>query len=229
MSELSRYDNRIQAGNILAKKLDKYRSDENVIVLGLPRGGVPVAFAISNKLKKPLDIFVVKKIGAPGQEELAIGAIASTGEVSINTELVKRLDLSDAELQDLIELKKDELKDREKLLRGNTSPIDIKGKRVILVDDGLATGATMLTAINAIHKMNPLGITVAVPVASHEALATISKEVNQVICPLVPDFFYSVGVWYEDFRQTTDGEVLTFLETAKHDYELSHLDRREIT
>lgn len=228
MNELSRYDNRVHAGEILSKALLKYSTDDSTLVLALPRGGVPVGHTIARKLNKPLDIFVVKKIGAPGQEELAIGAIASTGEISINKELVKRLDISDQELQELIDFKKEELKDRELLLRGNTHPINIKDKRVILVDDGLATGATMLTAIKAIQKLSPIEIIVAVPVASHEALATISKEANQIICPLVPDFFYSVGVWYEDFRQTTDGEVLTLLKSAKHDYESSHQDKRAI-
>lgn len=228
MSKVSRYENRIQAGNILAKNLIKYRCDDSTIVLALPHGGVPVAHSIASKLKKPLDIFVVKKIGAPGQEELAIGAIASTGEISINKELVKRLDISDTDLQELIETKKDELQDWELLLRGNASPINTKGKRIILVDDGLATGVTMLTAINAIQKLNPIEIIVAVPVASHEALAAINSKISQIICPLVPDFFYSVGVWYEDFRQTTDGEVLTLLKSAKHDYEYSHHDKKII-
>jgi putative phosphoribosyl transferase len=228
MNELLRYENRIHAGDILAKALIKYRTDDSTIVLASPRGGVPVAQTIARKLNKPLDIFLVKKIGAPGQEELAIGAIASTGEISINKELVKRLDISDAEIQEFIDIKKEELKDGELLLRGNTHPTNIKNKRVILVDDRLATGATMLTAIKAIQKLHPTEVIVAVPVTSHEELATISREINELICPLVPDFFYSIGVWYEDFRQTTDGEVLTLLKNAKHDYECSHQDKGAI-
>lgn len=225
MNERARYVDRIQAGNILADELIQFKNDENVIVLALPRGGVPVGYAIAKKLHKPLDIFVVKKIGAPGQEELAVGAIASSGDTYINYDLVGRLEIEDKELQELIDIKKSELKDREFLLRGDNHSINVHDKNIILVDDGLATGATMLTAISAIKKFQPKKIIVAIPVASPDALNTISHEVDEVICPLVPNFFYSVGVWYEDFRQTTDGEVITLLKHANQEYESLNIPR----
>jgi len=161
-----------------------------------------------------MDIYLVKKIGVPGHEELAMGAISSSGEVSIDSELVERLQISDKELNEHIDFKKTEIQVREQLLRGSKPPLDLANKTVILVDDGLATGATMLTAIRSIKKLHPAKIIAAIPVASREAMEMVQKEADETICLLVPDFFYSVSVWYSDFRQTTDGEVINLLNRS---------------
>ena len=214
MNEYSKFLNRDEAGKLLARKLIEYKADDSVIILALPRGGVPVGYVIAYELHKPLDIYLVKKIGVPGHEELAMGAVSSSGEVSIDSGLVERLQMSDAELNELIDFKKTEIKEREQLLRGSKPPLDLANKTVILVDDGLATGATMLTAIRSIKKLHPAKIIAAIPVASREAMEIVQKEADEAICLLVPDFFYSVSVWYSDFRQTTDGEVINLLNRS---------------
>jgi predicted phosphoribosyltransferase len=214
MNEYSKFLNRDEAGKRLARKLMEYKGNDSVIILALPRGGVPVGYVIAYELQKPMDIYLVKKIGVPGHEELAMGAISSSGEVSVDSELVERLQISDAELNELIDFKKTEIKEREQLLRGSKPPLDLENKIVILVDDGLATGATMLTAIRSIKKLHPAKIIAAIPVASREAMEMVQKEADETICLLVPDFFYSVSVWYSDFRQTTDGEVINLLNRS---------------
>ena len=215
MNEYSKFLNRDEAGKLLARKLIEYKSDDSVIILALPRGGVPIGYVIAYELHKPLDIYLVKKIGVPGHEELAMGAVSSSGEVSVDSGLVERLQITDTDLNELIDFKKTELKEREQLLRGSKPPLDLTNKTVILVDDGLATGATMLTAIRSIKKSHPAKIIAAIPVASREAMEMVQREVDEAICLLVPDFFYSVSVWYSDFRQTTDGEVITLLNRAR--------------
>lgn len=222
MDGYKRFINREEAGAILAQKLHDLKNDQDVIILALPRGGVPIGFVIAHKLYKPLDIYLVKKLGVPGQEELAMGAVSSSGEISLERGLIKRLNISDSDLDQLISDKQIELKEREILLRGKRSPLELDGKTIILVDDGLATGATMVTAIKGIKKHNPKKLIVAVPVASRESLELIQKEVDEVICLLVPDFFYSVSIWYSDFRQTTDGEVITLLKKADELLRVSH-------
>ena len=214
MDEYMRFKDREEAGALLARKLIDFKNDDSVIVLALPRGGVPVGFVIAHELHLPLDIYLVKKLGVPGQEELAMGAVSSSGEISLERGLIERLDISDSDLNELISEKQLQLKEREILLRGKRKHLDLLGKRIILVDDGLATGATMAIAIKGIKKQQPKKIVVAVPVASRESLDLIQREVDEVICLLVPDFFYSVSVWYSDFRQTTDGEVITLLKSA---------------
>lgn len=214
MNEIGKFLNRDHAGRLLARRLINYKNDENVIILALPRGGVPVANVISYELQKPLDIYLVKKIGVPGNEELAMGAVSSGGEVSLDADLIERLNICEEELTTIIDLKKIEIREREKLLRGSKPPINLVNKTVILVDDGLATGATMLTAIKSIKKLKPTKIIAAIPVASHDALTLVQKEVDEAVCLLVPDFFYSVSVWYTDFRQTTDGEVINLLKRS---------------
>lgn len=222
MDGYKRFINREEAGAILAQKLHDLKNDQDVIILALPRGGVPIGFVIAHKLYKPLDIYLVKKLGVPGQEELAMGAVSSSGEISLERGLIERLNISDSDLDQLISDKQIELKEREILLRGKRSPLELDGKTIILVDDGLATGATMVTAIKGIKKHNPKKLIVAVPVASRESLELIQKEVDEVICLLVPDFFYSVSIWYSDFRQTTDGEVITLLKKADELLRVSH-------
>ena len=215
MDGYRRFKDREEAGHLMARKLIDFKVDDDVLILALPRGGVPIGFVIAHELHKPLDIYLVKKIGVPGQEELAMGAISSGGEISLDRGMIERLDISDSELDELVSEKKELLKEREALLRGGRQPLDVCKKVIILVDDGLATGATMITAIRGLKKQNPKKIIVAIPVASRESLELIQKEVDEVICLLVPDFFYSVSVWYTDFRQTTDGEVITLLGRAQ--------------
>ena len=222
MDGYKRFKDREEAGALLARKLYDLKNDQDVIILALPRGGVPIGFVIAHKLYKPLDIYLVKKLGVPSQEELAMGSVSSSGEISLERGLIERLNISDSDLDQLISDKQIELKEREILLRGKRSPLELDGKTIILVDDGLATGATMVTAIKGIKKHNPKKLIVAVPVASRESLDLIQKEVNEVICLLVPDFFYSVSVWYSDFRQTTDGEVITLLKKADELLRVSH-------
>jgi putative phosphoribosyl transferase len=214
MGEYSKFLNREEAGKFLARKLMEYKNDDSVIILALPRGGVPVGYVIAYALHKPLDIYLVKKIGVPGQEELAMGAVSTSGEVSIDSGIVERLHISDADLNELIDFKKAEIKDREQLLRGSKPPLDLSNRTVILVDDGLATGATMLTAIRSIKKLQPAKIIAAIPVASRDAIEMVQGEVDEAICLLIPDFFYSVSVWYSDFRQTTDEEVINLLNRS---------------
>ena len=215
MDGYTRFKDREEAGALLTRKLINFKNDADVIVLALPRGGVPIGFVIAHELHKPLDIYRVKKLGVPGQEELAMGAVSTSGDVSLEKGLIERLEISDSDLDELIAEKQTQLREREILLRGKRKPLELAGKTIILVDDGLATGATMATAIKGIKKHHPKKIIVAVPVASREALDLIQKEVDEVICLLVPDFFYSVSVWYSDFRQTTDGEVITLLNKAE--------------
>lgn len=218
MSGYTRFEDRNEAGALLARKLIEYKADQDAVILALPRGGVPVGFVIATELQKPLDIYVVKKIGVPGHEELAMGAVSSSGEVGIEKSLVDRLNISDADLAILIREKQDQLRDREQFLRGKVKPLQLFKKTIILVDDGLATGATMMTAIKGIKKLSPKKIVVAVPVSSKEAFGLVQKEVDEIVSLLVPEFFYSVSVWYSDFRQTTDGEVISLLSKAAERY-----------
>lgn len=221
MDEFERYRNREQAGILLAKQLISFKNDPDGMVLALPRGGVPVAYQIANLLNLPLDVYLVKKITTPQNEEYAIGAVSSGGEVMIDRALSKRLGIEESELNISIVDIKNLLSERELLLRGTNTPLNIKNKKIILVDDGLATGATMLTAIRSIKKLNPAKIIVAIPVASSEALEIISQEVDEVICPLKPQFFYSVSIWYENFKQTTDEEVIHLLNYGNKNHTLT--------
>jgi putative phosphoribosyl transferase len=214
MNQPFRFESREEAGRILAKKLFKYHDRDDLVILGLPRGGVPVAFVIARQLEKPLDIFLVSKITSPLQQELAIGAITSSGELIISKELVERLDITPIELDKIIESKKELLEHRAKLLRGSQRFTSLKDKTIILVDDGMATGSTMALAVASIKKLKPKKIIVAVPVASHEAIDHVKELADEVIVPLVPEFFYSVSMWFSDFRQTTDGEVIELLRQA---------------
>lgn len=215
MNGYSKFLNRDEAGKLLARRLIEYKSDDSAIILALPRGGVPVGYVVAYELHKPLDIYLVKKIGVPGHEELAMGAISSGGEIKVDAGLIQRLQITNTELNALIDLKKAEIKEQEKFLRGSKPALDLTNRTVILVDDGLATGATMLTAIKSIKNLHPAKIIAAIPVASHEAMELVQREVDEAICLMIPDFFYSVSVWYSDFRQTTDGEVINLLNRSR--------------
>ena len=166
MDGYTRFKDREEAGTLLTRKLIDFKNDADVIVLALPRGGVPIGFVIAHELHKPLDIYLVKKLGVPGQEELAMGAVSTSGEVILDKGLIERLEISNGDLDELIAEKQAQLRERDILLRGKRKPLELSGKTIILVDDGLATGATMATAIKGIKNHHPKKIIVAVPVAS---------------------------------------------------------------
>ncbi|KAG9303457.1 hypothetical protein G9A89_013784 [Geosiphon pyriformis] len=211
------FRNRVQAGEILANQIaqDARLNDvDNAIVLALPRGGVPVAYPIAEKLGAPLDVFLVRKIGVEGQEELAMGAITETGTV-FNHDLIYSLHISNESIQRVMAREKVELERRNKKYRKGKPPVDVRGRIVILVDDGIATGATMMVAIQSIKKMNPAKVIVAAPVGALDTLEKIKREVDQVVCPLKPPDLVGIGMWYLDFNQTEDAEVLKLLNKAE--------------
>lgn len=203
----STFRDRREAGQRLAEALLPYASSNRVIVLGLPRGGVPVAFEVARRLGAPLDVCIVRKLGVPGHEELAMGAIASGGIRLINEEVVDAYAVSDAQIAAVTEAEQRELERRERLYRDNRPLPPLRDRTVILVDDGLATGATMRVAVLALRYEAPARIVVAVPVAAAETCDDFREIVDDIVCAETPWPFYAVGVWYEDFTQTTDDEV----------------------
>ncbi len=203
--------NRREAGRILAAKLTHYAHRPDVIVLALPRGGVPVGYEVAKALDAPFDIFLVRKLGVPGYEELAMGAIATGGVRVLNEELIQQLGISRYVIDAIIAKEEVELKRRERLYRGVRPPPAVRGRTVILVDDGLATGATMEAAVLGLSQLGPARIVVAVPIAARETCDALRPLVDEVICAITPDRFHAVGFWYEDFSQTTDGEVRSLL------------------
>jgi erythromycin esterase-like protein/predicted phosphoribosyltransferase len=213
------FHDRAEAGRQLAAKLAAYTNRPDVLVLGLPRGGVPVAYEVARALGAPLDVFIVRKLGVPGYEELAMGAVATGGVRVLNEALVKRLGIPDYVIEAVAAREQEELKRRERLYRGGLPPPDVRGRTVILVDDGLATGATMQAAIRALRQQHPARIVVAVPIASREACEELREEVDDVICAVTPEPFHAVGLWYEDFSQTTDQEVREILARQRQDEE----------
>jgi predicted phosphoribosyltransferase len=205
------YRDRADAGRALAADLLAFAGWPDVLVLALARGGVPVAYEIAQLLRAPLDVFVVRKLGVPGHEELAMGAIATGGIVVLNREVLSMLRISREDLDAAIGRERQELARRDREYRDSRPPPQIAGKLVILVDDGLATGSTMLAAVRALREEHPQRIIVAVPVASREAVALLRGEGVEVVCPATPEPFYGVGWWYQDFNQTTDAEVRELL------------------
>lgn len=212
---MKRFENRTQAGRYLAKKLTTYAHARDAIVLGLPRGGVVVAFEIAKELKLPLDIFLVRKLGVPGYEELAMGAIASGGIRVMNEEVLQGVRVSDSAIEAVAEREERELKRRETAYRNHRPQLNLKGLTVILVDDGLATGATMRAAALALQKQHPKKLVIAVPVASQDACDMLRSEADEIICGEIPSPFYAVGAWYQDFSQTTDDEVRQLLAASE--------------
>lgn len=207
---------RIQAGRLLAAKLDEYANRSNVVVLALPRGGMPVAYEVARALNAPLDVFLVRKLGVPGHEEFAMGAIASGGVRVMNKYVVESLGISERFIDEVAAKEQRELERRERLYRGSAKPLDLAGRIVIVVDDGLATGSTMTAAVEAIERMKPSEIVVAAPVASHEACAFFNSLVSSTcVCFMSPEPFQAVGRWYRHFAQTTDSEVCYLLKNAK--------------
>jgi predicted phosphoribosyltransferase len=211
---LRRFRDRQDAGRLLAEKLTAYAHRPDVLVLALPRGGVPVAYEVARALGAPLDVFVVRKLGVPGHEELAMGAVATGGVRVLNEDVVRGLRIPDRMIDAVTALEQQELARRERLYRGDRTPPDVRGRTVILVDDGLATGATMHAAIAALRQQEPARIVVAVPTAAPETCNVLRAEVDDVVCAITPEPFHAVGLWYEDFSQTTDEEVRELLARA---------------
>jgi erythromycin esterase-like protein/predicted phosphoribosyltransferase len=210
------FRDRNEAGRLLATQLAAYTNRLDVLVLALPRGGVPVAYEVARALNAPLDVFIVRKLGVPGHEELAMGAVATGGARVLNDRIVRALRIPDYVIDAVTAQEQQELRRRERLYRGSRPPPDVRGRTAILVDDGLATGATMQAAIKALRQLQPARIVVAVPTASPETCEALRAEVDEVICAITPEPFHAVGLWYEDFSQTTDEEVRDLLARLQH-------------
>ena len=214
---MKRLLNRREAGIELAAKLDHFAGRQDVVVLGLARGGVPVAYEVARALHVPLDVFVVRKLGAPGHEELAIGAIATGGIRVLNREAIELLGISSTVVERETMLEQQELERREKMYRGDRPAVNVKGRTVIVVDDGLATGSTMQAAIVALRRQGPASIIVAAPVVALETCEYLRTVADGCEYVQSPEPFYGVGLWYEDFSQTSDTEVRSLLAAAAHD------------
>ena len=216
------YRNRHQAGRLLAERLKQYAGKANVLVLGLPRGGVPVAVEIADAFGADVDIYLVRKVGVPGHEELAMGAVAAGDIRFLNEPLIRRLAISDAAIDAAIARELEVLERQSQTLRGDVPPPTIAGKTVILVDDGLATGATMAAAIMAVRKQNPEKIVVAVPVAPPETCDEMKRLADEVVCPATPELFGAVGLWYVDFSPVEDEQVRELLRQAREGVGTGH-------
>jgi predicted phosphoribosyltransferase len=209
------FRNRVDAGRQLAAQLHRYAGRPDVVVLALPRGGVPVGYEVARALGAALDIFVVRKLGVPGRQELAMGAIASGGVRVLNEDVLRELPISDEEVDAVAAQEQRELARREEAYRDGRPAADVRGKVVILVDDGLATGATMRAGVKALRKLRPGRIVVAVPVGARTTCADLEREADEVVCAHEPEPFFAVGLWYEDFAQTSDEEVRERLAQAR--------------
>lgn len=209
-----RFEDRRAAGRALARRLEGYADVPGLVVLGLPRGGVPVAYEIALALLAPLDVFVVRKLGVPDEEELAMGAIASGGARVLNEDLIRALHLNDAVIERVTQREQQELERRETAYRSGRAAIDVEGHVVIVVDDGLATGATMRAAVRTLRAMKPARLVVAVPTAAPDVCRELAADVDEVVCLRTPVPFYGVGYWYDDFSPTTDEEVRRLLALA---------------
>jgi predicted phosphoribosyltransferase len=206
---------RKDAGRKLAAKLSRFAGRPDVTVLALPRGGIPVGYEVAHAIGAPLDVFVVRKLGVPGHEELAMGAVASGGAVSVNKEVVNALGISERDLRELAEVEKAEAEWRDQLYREGRKLADLHGRTVLVVDDGLATGSTMFAAILALRELGPARIVSAIPVAPADTLDEVAAQADEVVCLATPEPFYGVGQFYEDFSQTSDHEVRELLRRAR--------------
>jgi putative phosphoribosyl transferase len=209
------FHDRVDAGKALARHLSKYAGRPDVTVLALPRGGVPIGYEVARALGAPLDVFIVRKLGVPGQEEYAMGAVASGGVRVLNEDVVRSLRLSDTAVERITAKELTELNRRERLYRGDRPELDLTGRTVILVDDGLATGSTMKAAVKALKARGPARTVVAVPVAAPDTCEELRREVDEVVCAVTPEPFRAVGLWYEDFSQTSDEEVHDLLARGR--------------
>ncbi len=208
------FRDRTDAGRQLAALLTRYADRTDVLVLALPRGGVPVAYEVAKELNAPLDVFLVRKLGVPGHEELAMGAIASGGVRVLNEDIVNYLKIPDEVIDAIAAVEQRELERRQRAYRGDRPPPDVKDRVVILIDDGLATGSTMRAAAASLRLQKPRRIVVAVPVSSPETCDEFRSEVDEIICAFTPEHFQGVGLWYEEFSQTSDEEVRELLKRA---------------
>lgn len=214
---MKRFRDRVEAGRILAERLEEYAGRADVIVLALPRGGVPVGFEVARQLGVPLDVFLVRKLGVPGREELAFGAIASGGATVLNEEVVASLGIDGETIAAVARREQAELERREEAYRGTRAPPDVAGKVVLLVDDGLATGASMRAAVKALRHLGPERIVVAVPTAARQTCEDFRPDVDDIVCAMTPEPFLAVGMWYQDFSETTDEDVRALLGRARHE------------
>jgi predicted phosphoribosyltransferase len=210
----ARYADRREAGRILADRLRDYAGRSDVVVLGLPRGGIPVAYEVARALKAPLDVYVVRKLGFPGHPEYAMGAIASGGVRVLNDDAIRQLRVAPSEVDAVARAEQIELERRERAYRGARTAVPLEGRVVILVDDGLATGSTMRAAVLAIRRQCPSQIVVAVPVGAHDSCRAMDEIADEVLCARMPEPFRAVGLWYENFDQTTDDEVRRLLAAS---------------
>lgn len=208
------FRDRREAGRLLSRALEAFRGRSDAVVLALPRGGVPVAYEVAQELRLPLDIFIVRKLGVPGQEELAMGAVASGGMIVVNQSIVEDLAISDEEINTIAEREKREIERREREYRNGYPAVQVEGQTAILIDDGLATGASMRAAARALRP-RARKVVVAVPVASERTCNELRAEVDQIMCTTTPQPFFAVGMFYRDFEQTTDEEVRELLGQAR--------------
>jgi putative phosphoribosyl transferase len=213
----TQFRDRTEAGKLLAKQLTAYTNQHDVLVLALPRGGVPVAFEVARALHTQLDVIVVRKLGVPGQEELAMGAIATGGVRILNNDVVQFLGIPYELIDKMAANEQQELERRERLFRGDRAAYDVRGRTVILVDDGIATGATMHAAVAALKQQQPARIIIAVPTAAPSTCDEFADEVDELVCVVRPEPFIAVGYWYKHFSQTSDEEVRSLLEQANHE------------
>lgn len=211
MSDGLRFEDRHEGGRVLAGALSRYAEQPEVTVLALPRGGVPVAAEVARALGAPLDVFVVRKLGVPGHEELAMGAIASGGVRVLNEDVLATVGIPEREIERVSAQELEALEAQERAYRGGRGPLDARGRTAILVDDGLATGATMRAAIAALRRLGAAAIVVAVPTGPRETCETLAREVDDVVCASTPDPFTAVGLWYRDFAPVSDDEVRALL------------------
>lgn len=209
------FSDRLEAGRHLATALERYAGSKHAIVLALPRGGVPVGFMVARQLHLPLDVLIVRKLGIPGHEEYAMGAIASGGAPLIDRAVVEAQGVTPAEVARVVALEQAELARRERQYRGDRPPPDVAGRTVIVVDDGLATGASMRAAVAVLRGRGPAAIVVAVPVGAREACAAMRLVADDAVCAFTPEPFHAVGIWYTDFEQTSDVEVHELLARAR--------------
>jgi predicted phosphoribosyltransferase len=212
--ERVRYADRREAGRVLADRLRDYTGQNDVVVLGLPRGGIPVAYEVARALNAPLDVFVVRKLGLPGHPEYAMGAIASGGVRVLNDDVIRQLHVPPSAVEAVARAEQQELERRERAYRGARQALPMEGRIVILVDDGLATGSTMRAAVLAIRRQFPSQIVVAVPVGARETCRAMDQLADEVVCARMPEPFQAVGLWYEEFEQTTDEEVRRLLAAS---------------
>jgi predicted phosphoribosyltransferase len=214
MARSERFADRVAAGRQLAKALGKYANQPDTIILALPRGGVPVGYQVAEALHCPLDVLIVRKLGVPGQEELAMGAIASGGVRELNREVISMLGIGPEEIEAEARKEAVELERRQRVYRGNRPALDVRGRTVLLVDDGLATGTTMRAAVSALRQLGAKRIVAAIPVGAVQSCRLLRREVDELVCLIEPDDLVAISLWYDEFPQTSDQEVQDLLEKA---------------